>query len=94
MHIHWPHYWHYDFFHGLRAVGMLGLAKDKRAAAALEHLQHLRRADGTWRATGHRYWNRTNEAVDWGDANQIITPAAERIVPVSRYVASRGPSNL
>jgi len=73
---------------------MLGRAKDTRAAAALEHLQGLRRPDGTWRATARRYWSRPTEAVDWGDAHQVITPAAERILPVSRYVASRGPSNL
>ncbi len=94
MHIHWPHYWHYDFFQGLRAIAMLGLAKDSRAAAALEHLQRLRRPDGTWWATGRRYWSRPTEAVDWGDAHQIITPVAERILPMSRYVASRGRSNL
>ena len=94
MQIHWPHYWHYDFFHGLRALSLVGLAGDKRAAAALEHLRQLRRPDGTWRASGRRYWTRANEAVDWGDAHQVITPAAERILPVSRYVASRGRSNL
>jgi hypothetical protein len=94
MHIHWPHYWHYDFFHGLRAVAMLGRAGDPRAAAALGHLQQLRRPDSTWRASGRRYWSRSTEVVDWGDAHQVITPAAERIVPMSRYVASRGSSNL
>jgi len=94
MKIHWPHYWHYDFFHGLRAVAMLGLAKDRRTAAALEHLQRLRRPDGTWRASGPRYWNRLTEAVDWGDAHQVITPAAERILPMSRYIASRGGSKV
>ena len=91
MHIHWPHYWHYDFFHGLRALSMLGLANDPRAGAAMEHLQSLRRADGTWRASGRRYWVRSTEVVDWGDAHEVITAAAERIVPVSRYVAARGP---
>ena len=94
MHIHWPHYWHYDFFHGLRAVAMLGRAKYPRVAAALEHLEKLRRPDGTWRATGRRYWTKTTEAVEWGDASQVITAAAERILPMSRYVATRGPSNL
>ena len=88
MHIHWPHYWHYDFFHGLRAVAMLGKAKDPRAAAALRHLEELRRPDGTWCASGRRYSVRGTEVVDWGDAHQIITPAAERIVPMSRYIAS------
>ena len=77
-----------------RAVAMLGRAKDPRAAAALEHLEKLRRPDGTWRATGRRYWTKTTEAVEWGDASAVITAAAERIRPMSRYVATRGPSNL
>ncbi len=87
MHIHWPHYLHYDFFHGLRALAMLGKAKDPRAAAALEHLDSLRQPDGTWRASGRRYWTKSTEVVDWGDAHQVITPAAERIVPMSRWIA-------
>ena len=90
MHIHWPHYWHYDFFHGLRAVAMLGLAKDPRAGAALAHLESLRRPDGTWRAGGRRYWARSTEVVNWGDAHQVITPAAEPIQPMSRYIALHG----
>jgi hypothetical protein len=80
LHIHWPHYWHYDFFHGLRAVAMLGRAADPRAADALDHLRVLRRRDGTWRAGGHRYWRRSTEAVDWGDAHEIVTPAALGVI--------------
>jgi hypothetical protein len=80
LEIHWPHYWHYDFFHGLRAVAMLGVLKDPRAADALELLHARRKPDGTWRATGHRYWRvrgvAGREVVDWGDAHQIVTPAA------------------
>ncbi len=94
MHIHWPHYWHYDYFQGLHALSMLGKVKDPRAVAALEHLDRLREPDGTWRATGRRYWTKATEVVDWGDAHQVITAAAERIVPVSRYIAARGRSNL
>ena len=90
LHIHWPHYWHYDFFHGLRALSMLGKAKDPRAAAAMEHLESLRQPDGSWRASGRRYWRRETEAVDWGDAHHVITAAAERILPVSRYIAAHG----
>jgi len=93
MHIHWPHYWHYDFFHGLRALSMLGKAGDPRAAAALQHLDELRDPDGTWRASGRRYWTRSTEVVDWGDAHQVITPAAERIRPMSRYVANSARSD-
>lgn len=76
LNIHWPHYWHYDFFHGLRAVARLDLLSDPRAADALQHLLSLRRGDGTWRANGRRYWRTTTEVVDWDDAHQIVTPTA------------------
>ena len=80
LNIHWPHYWHYDFFHGLRAIAMLGRLGDARAAEALEHLRSLQRPDGTWRAGGRRYWRTTGrfgvEVVKWGDAHQVVTPIA------------------
>jgi hypothetical protein len=76
LHIHWPHYWHYDFFHGLRAVAMLGRLDDGRADDARELLLERRQSDGTWRADGRRYWRRSTEAVDWGDAHQVVTPIA------------------
>jgi hypothetical protein len=81
LNIHWPHYWHYDFFHGLRAIAMLGLLKDSRAEEALELLRTKRRPDGAWRVGGRRYWRRGNvgtgvEAVTWGDAHEIVTPVA------------------
>jgi hypothetical protein len=82
LHVHWPHYWHYDFFQGLRAVKLLGRLKDPRAADALALLESVRRADGTWRAIGRRYWSRPGgtarnvDVVDWGDAHQIVTAAA------------------
>jgi hypothetical protein len=78
--IHWPNYWHYDFFHGLRAIARLGLLSDARADEALEMLASLRRPDGTWRASGQRYWRARGESgvevVDWGDAHEIVTAAA------------------
>jgi hypothetical protein len=80
MHIHWPHYWHYDFFHGLRAIEMLGWINDERASDALDHLESLRREDGTWRAGGHRYWRRSSEVVNWGDASELVTGAAVSIL--------------
>jgi hypothetical protein len=80
LHIHWPHYWHYDFFSGLRAITMLGLQSDSRAGDALDHLRSMRRPDGTWRADGRRYWRPTTEAVDWGDAHQIVTPIARAML--------------
>jgi hypothetical protein len=79
--IHWPHYWHYDFFHGLRALALLGRLHDPRAADAIALLHARRRGDGSWRAGGHRYWHKPGagsqaEAVDWGDGHKIVTPAA------------------
>jgi len=81
LEIHWPNYWHYDFFNALRAVASLGLLEDPRAADALELLRSRRRRDGTWGATGHKYWRRRGapdyqDAVDWGDAQEVVTPAA------------------
>jgi hypothetical protein len=80
VHIHWPHYWHYDFFHGLRAIAMLGMLSDPRADEALELLVQKRRDDGTWRTSGERYWRLHGpsnvEAVDWGDAHQVVTAGA------------------
>ena len=90
MHIHWPHYWHYDFFHGLRAVAGLGRLGDPRAADALGLLQARQRPDGTWRATGRRYWSRPArvaagvEVVDWGDAHELATPAALAMLEIAR----------
>jgi len=83
--IHWPHYWHYDFFHGLRALALLKRLDDPRAADALGLLRGRRRSDGTWRAGGHRYWRKPGaspqaEAVDWGDAHEIVTPNALAMV--------------
>lgn len=80
LHIHWPHYWHYDFFHGLRAVGMVGLLTDTRADKAIDLLLSHRRPDGTWRASGRRYWRRETEAVDWGDAGEIVTATAQAML--------------
>ena len=82
LHIHWPHYWHYDYFQGLRVVALLGRLADPRCAEALAFLHDRQRADGTWRAGGRRYWRRSASApsnvdvVDWGDAHQVVTAAA------------------
>jgi hypothetical protein len=79
LHIHWPHYWHYDYFQGLRALGLVGLLRDPRAEEALQLLRSRRRPDGTWKVSGRRYWSRgrsKTEVVDWGDAHQILTAVA------------------
>jgi hypothetical protein len=78
--IHWPHYWHYDFFHGLRAIHMLGLMQDPRTEHARELLLSKRRKDGTWGVGGHRYWRRDTEVVDWGDAHEMVTPHATALL--------------
>ena len=82
--IHWPHYWHYDYFQGLRAVAMAGKLSDPRAADALDLLRSQRRPDGTWAANGRRWWRKAGESgvevVDWGDAHQVVTPVAQALV--------------
>lgn len=79
-HIHWPTYWHYDFFHGLRAIAMLGQLHDHRADDARQLLHDRRRPDGTWRADGRRYWSADNEVVNWGGAGPIVTATAVKIL--------------
>jgi len=79
-HIHWPHYWHYDYFHGLRAVARLGRLADPRAGEAIEMLIAARQPDGTWKASGRRYWRPETEAVDWGDARPMVTSAARAML--------------
>jgi hypothetical protein len=78
--IHWPHYWHFDFFQGLRAVQLVGRLGDPRAGEALDLLRSQRGQDGTWKASGWRYWSlgrKSNvDVVDWGDAHEIVTAAA------------------
>jgi hypothetical protein len=81
LHIHWPHYWHYDFFNGLRALALLKRLDDPRAVDALALLRSRRRANASWRTGGHRYWRKPGagsqaEAADWGDGHEIVTPAA------------------
>ena len=84
LHIHWPHYWHYDYFQGLRAIHLVGLVGDPRAREALDMLRSRMRPDGTWRAGGHKYWRRQGtsnvEVVDWGDARPIVTAAARAVL--------------
>lgn len=73
LQIHWPHYWHYDFFNSLRMIARAGVIADPRADDAKHLLTSRRQKDGTWRVSGHCYWRRETEAVHWGDAHQIVT---------------------
>ncbi len=82
--IHWPHYWHYDSFHGLGAVAMAGKLADPRAKDALDLLRSQHRPDGTWAANGRRHWRKQGstgvEVVDWGDGHQMVTPIAKKLL--------------
>jgi hypothetical protein len=86
LNLHWPAYWHYDFFIGLRAVQEVGLLSDIRAEDGLKRLRQLRRNNGTWRTTGRRYWRPPGssesgaEAIDWGDASPLLTTLAWELV--------------
>jgi hypothetical protein len=64
---------------------MLGKLSDRRIGDAKQRLRELRRPDGTWVATGRRYWRRGNvgsgvEVVTWGDAGEFVTPIAQAIL--------------
>lgn len=91
LHVHWPPYWHYDFFIGLRAIREAGLLDDPRASEALDRLVALRRQDDTWRASGRRHWRPPGwsresgvEAVDWGDAAPIVTQFVMEVIGIRR----------
>jgi hypothetical protein len=82
---HWPPYWHYDYFQGLRALSALGLLQRPEAADALDLLESQRRSDGSWAASGRRYWRMSGrsgrEVVSWaGFDHQVITRQAGAIL--------------
>ena len=68
---HHPPFWHYDTLRALVVLARLGLARDPRAAEAVDLLAARQRDDGTWHA-GARWWRPPGaaganvEAVDWG----------------------------
>lgn len=53
---HHPLYWCYDVLLGLDLLRPMGLLGDIRAAEALDLVESLRRADGTWEHTGTPHW--------------------------------------
>ena len=66
---HWPPYWRYDVLQALVVLERMGLARDARAADAIDQVRRRRRPDGRWRAS-NRWWRppggtRAAEAVDW-----------------------------
>ena len=86
--LHYPPYWHYDILQGLLVLSRRGPLADPRCAEALDLLESMRRADGTWEPAGYRYWlkqgsERVNgDSVDWGRTgpNQMLTLNALRVL--------------
>jgi hypothetical protein len=82
----YPPYWHYDILQGLLVLSRLGLAKDARAADALDELEQQRLPDGRW-TVGPPWWrpaggNSSQEVVDWGRSgpNEMVTLNALRVL--------------
>ena len=84
--LHWPPFWHYDFFQALLVLARMGLAGDPRAADALDLVEEKRRPDGRWQAGG-RWWRPPGskgsnvEVVDWGGGpSELLTLNALRVL--------------
>jgi hypothetical protein len=82
----YPPYWHYDILQALLVLSRLGLAKDPRAADALDELEQQRLPDGRWKV-GTQWWkpsggNSSQEVVDWGRSgpNEMVTLNALRVL--------------
>jgi hypothetical protein len=92
----YPPYWHYDILQALLIVSRMGHATDPRAADALEVLESLRGANGSWPARG--YWWKlgdgkgNTDVVDWGrrGPNELITLNALRVLAAAE--SRRAPS--
>ena len=74
--LHYPHYYHYDFLAGLRAMDRLGLVSDERCRDALDLLEEKELPEGGWPAEA-RYYRGTSrvmrsgaEWVDWGGTSR------------------------
>lgn len=91
----YPPYWHYDILQGALIITRIGFAADPRLQDAVQVLEDLRSADGTWTCGGSwwkppgagtdgsrgvRAWNA--EVVDWGlsGPNEMITLNALRVL--------------
>jgi hypothetical protein len=85
--IHYPPYWHYDFFAGLRVLADSGHIADSRASEALDLLESKRRDGRTW-ATEAVHFRRPGsvgsnvEVVDWSrrGPSEPVTLAALRVL--------------
>lgn len=84
--LHWPPFWHYDVLQALVVLSRMGLARDSRAADALELLESRRLVDGRWQAGG-RWWKPPGsaganvEVLDWGRGpSEMLTLNAMRVL--------------
>jgi hypothetical protein len=82
----YPPYWHYDILQALLVLSRLGLAKDERAADALDELETQRQPDGRWHAR-LQWWrpapaNSSQDVVDWGHKgpSEMLTLNALRVL--------------
>jgi hypothetical protein len=85
----YPPYWHYDILQALLVLSRLGLAKDPRAADALDELEKQRLPDGRWKV-GAQWWRPAGgtsmqDVVDWGRSgpNEMVTLNALRVLRAS-----------
>jgi hypothetical protein len=68
---HYPPFWHYEVPQALLILSRMDKLDDPRASDALDLLEGLRRADGTWHK-GPSWWRKPGstgsnvEVVDWG----------------------------
>jgi len=85
--LHYPPYWHYDFFAGLRVLTESGHVQDPRATDALDLLEKKRQPDGRWaieavhfRKPGSK--GPTPEVIDWGlgQPSEPVTLAALQVL--------------
>jgi len=92
LRLHYPPYWHYDILQALLVLSRQGRLEDPRCQDAIEMLLSKRRKDGTWQASGHRYWLRegpervNGDAVDWGrnGPNEMLTLNGLRVLKAAR----------
>ncbi len=87
MKLHYPPYWHYDFFAGLRVLAESGPIGDPRATEALDLLEEKRGEDGRWVIEAVHFGrpgskDRTPEIVDWGvgQPSEPVTLAAMQVL--------------
>jgi len=68
--MHYPIHYYYDFLVGLDTLSRLGYGHDPRMGPALNHLEQLRNADGTWNM-GPAHPDLPTEEVDYRPSTPI-----------------------